>query len=317
MHWPGLLIILLVGLALAWLAAVLHTVWVLSNPPRHTLAWALARGWPKSPDEIPSTWGGPRPFESWSFRSRGRDLPVWDIPGANPRGPTVVVSHGWGESRLEGLARLGPIADAAARVLLWDMPAHGEAPRPGRCALGIHEAADLSALVEAVSAPCGRQPAASIVLYGFSLGAGVSIAAAAGDERIAAVIAEAPYRLPHTPARNVLRAKALPHRCILGPALWLIGRFQQAPARWLAPAGPFDRAALAARCAAPLTVIHGSDDLICPLTDGDAVARAAPNGNLVVIDHGAHVNLWIDPRLRPATAAAVSAALDALTPARV
>ncbi|MBL8991188.1 MAG: alpha/beta fold hydrolase [Phycisphaerae bacterium] len=313
MHWPGLLFILSVGLALAWLAAVLHVLWVLSKPPRHTFAWALARGWPKSPDEIPAVWGGPRPFESWSFRTRGSDLPVWDVPGDDPRGPIVILSHGWGESRLECLARLGPIAEASARVLLWDMPAHGEAPHSGRCALGAREPDDLRALIEHLTGPRRQPDQPPLVLVGFSLGAGVSLAAAAADPRIAAVIAEAPYRLPQTPARNVLHAKALPHRLVLEPALCIAGWINRAGARWLAPDGPFDRAALAAQSYGPVTVIHGTDDAVCPLADGQAIARSATNGRLIAIASGEHVNLWLDPRLRAQTAAAVQAALRAVT----
>src|SRR5689334_9666437 len=127
------MVILAAGLALLWCAAVAYTTWMLTHPPRRPYAAAVARGRPGDPGDLD------RAFESWSVRSRGMDLPVGDVPGDDAAGPVVVMTHGWADSRVGGLVRLPSILPVASRVVLWDLPGHGEAP--GTCRLGTVEAA--------------------------------------------------------------------------------------------------------------------------------------------------------------------------------
>lgn len=302
----GVLSLLLLGFLVGWAAMTLYTAFMLTRPPRRGVAWALARNLPCAPDELPPA----RRYESW----RARLLPglgefeVWDIAGEAPRGggPVVIITHGWGESRVAALSRVGPLCAGASRVIAWDLPGHGDAP--GRCALGTREVDALRALIDLVHAHDGAaQGAPGVVLYGSSLGAGVSIACAAGappemQACLRAVIAEAPYRVPPTPARNVLRAAALPWRLNLWPALWLLGFTPGALRR-------FDRAAHAARLPCPLHVIHGDRDAVCPLQDGRDIAAAAPRAALHVIEGAGHLDLWTDPAHRARCAAIVAGVL--------
>ncbi len=295
----ALLVLLLMGAALAAALLALYTARVLTRPYRRTYASALAKGRPGDPGELPGP-GGPRAFSSWEHQWGGERMPVWDIVGDDPAGPVILFSHGWGDSRIGGLSRAGALAPSASRLVLWDLPGHGEAG--GSCALGTREVAALRALIEAVDA---QRP---LVLYGWSLGAGVSIAAAAGPAPgtprptpPAAVIAEAPYRLPATPARNVLRAWGLPYRVNLPLALAGLGVRLGVGPSWRG----FDRAALAARLPCPLLVIHGERDGVCPPEDGAAIARAAPVGTLALIPGGGHAGLWTDDSTAPRCQGAV------------
>lgn len=296
----GLFLLLGLGLAAVWALAVAQVAWMLTHPPRRTYGSAVARGRPGDPSELP---GRAREFSAWTFTSRGLELPVWEIAGDLPLGPTVVLAHGWGDSRIGGLARVEALAAVASRLILWDLPGHGEAP--GMCRLGVPEAADLVALLERI----GPGPT---VLYGWSLGAGISIAAAAQRAGIAAVVAESPYRLAATPARNVLAARGLPHRPVLMPALAVI---DAAIGGGLVRAGAggrrFDRAELARRLACPLLVVHGDRDEICPIADGREIAAAAPRGELATIAGAGHNDLWTDPRHAEGCAAAVRRFVDA------
>ncbi|MFM9996545.1 MAG: alpha/beta hydrolase [Phycisphaerales bacterium] len=346
----GLLILLAIGAAIFWATMVAHVAWMLAHPPRRTYASAVARGRPGEPSELDP----PRAFQSWTFRSRGFEFPVWDIAGDDPAGPIVILTHGWADSRIGGLVRVNAIAPHASRVILWDLPGHGEAP--GVCRLGTAEVKDLRALMDVVGEKrrdeetqrrSDQSPErerrvgapAPLVLYGWSLGAGVSIVVARDDARIAAVIAESPYRLPATPARNVLRARALPHRLTLPPALWLLGMLfrvgpqfrprqenaesaegakgrgeeqelrdsipgrepepgfprDSAPSAPSAFSLPFDRAAHAGALPCPLLVLHGTDDEVCPIEDGRAIAAAAPAGRIVEVAGGRHNDLWTEP----------------------
>ena len=292
----GLLTLLLTGLALLWLLGVAFVVWMLTHPPRRTYATAVARGVPGDPSEMAS---GSRAFEAWAFRGRGLEFPVWDVPGDKAGGPVVIMTSGWADSRVGGLVRLGCVLPSASRVILWDMPGHGEAP--GICRLGVSEVDDLLALIEHLKV---KRP----VLFGWSLGAGVSIAAAArlGDS-IGGVIAETPYRMARTPARNVMRLRGLPDGILIGPAFAVL--------RAMLGNGlsdeSFDRATLAAKVTVPVLVAHGDADEVCPVEDGRAIA-AACEGEMIVVPGGKHNDLWTEPR----NAAVISARIADFIAAR-
>lgn len=306
----GLLMLLAAGLGVFAAAVIGFTLRALTRPPRRTYSWAVARGVPGEPPEVRVPWGRVE-YLSWSFASRGRDLPVWDIRGARPDGPTAVLTHGWGDSRVVALSRLPALLACCRRVVMWDLPGHGDAP--GACTLGTRECDDLVALLERLGT------AEPLVLYGSSLGAGVSVVAAARDGArlgIVGVIAEAPYRVPRVPAERVLALRGLPWRWNLPAVMAMVGLRNGYGLSWLsrAGAGGFDRALHASRLSVPLLVIHGSDDEVCPIEDGRAIAAAVPEGRgrLLEIAGASHNNLWTDDRCIPACAAAVAEFVGAL-----
>ena len=281
----GLLLTLAIGLAIAWALVVWHTARRLTRPPRKRDGWALARNVPTSPDAYVRDDGSPMRAASWSFSADGAEYPVWDLEGDAPDGPSVVFTPGWGESRWSALERAAALLPRCARVVLWDPPGHGDGP--GVCALGAHEARPLRELIETVGGERGA------VLYGYSLGAGVSLDAARENPSVLGVIAEAPYRLPVTPARGVMRSAGLPYRATLRPALVLAGLMTGSGTR-LASAregGWFDRAELARQVSCPVVVIHGDADSICPVEDGRTIASAAPSGELLVLPGAGHTDL--------------------------
>lgn len=293
----GLLGLLAVGLVIAILAMTGYTLWTLTHPPRRTYASALAKGRPGDPGELAPGPRGPRAWTAWHLKWRDLSLPVWDITGDVPSGPVFVLSHGWGDSRVGGLSRTAHILPIASRVVLWDMPGHGEAP--GTCSLGVHEPDALLALVDRLAE---ERP---LVLLGWSMGAGVSIVAAAqaspAHHRIAAVVAESPQRHSATPARNMLIARGLPWRLNLPPAMWLLGLLTSAGGWWRG----FDRLEFAKRLRGRLLVLHGTEDEISPISDGLALAAAAPDGRIVEFEGAGHYGLWTEPETAQQCAAAV------------
>ncbi|MFZ4573877.1 MAG: alpha/beta hydrolase [Phycisphaerales bacterium] len=289
--------LLLIGLVIAATAAAGATLYRISHPPRRTYASAVARSRPGDPSELGPTEGGPRAFERWTFTSRGHILEAWEIPGDDPAGPTVILTHGWGDSKIGGLSRVGPLFALASRVVLWDMPGHGESS--GTSTLGAAEPRDLLELIRKVA---DERP---VVLAGWSMGATVSIRAACEESGVAAVIAESPYRHPATPAGNMLIASRLPYRFNLPVAMALLGVSSGVGPRWNRPE-PFDVGASAARLRCPLLVLHGSEDRIVPLGEGRSIAGAAPSGRLLVIDGAGHDGLWTSPATRHLCAQAVT-----------
>lgn len=299
MDYAGLLLLLGGGWVLGVVLLSAHTVRALTRPPRRAYAYALARGVPSDPGELVFTddAGVERrgaAFESYTFTSRGLELPVWDIEGCRGDGPVIVLTHGWGDSRVVSLVRAPELLRRCSRLVLWDMPGHADAP--GVCTLGVREADDLETLVGAL-----RDVRRTVVLYGHSLGAGVSIEVGArlGAGRVAGVVAEAPYARPATPARNVLRLAGLAWRFNLPLAM-----------AWVRPR--FDRAARAADLSVPLLVLHGDGDAVCPVEDARAIAGAAPRGELALIPGGGHVDLYVDPRFQPGVRGALDGFLARL-----
>jgi alpha-beta hydrolase superfamily lysophospholipase len=169
------------------------------------------------------------------------------------------------------------------------MPGHGDAPGATRMGVDEHEA--LRVLVERVAASGSSR----VVLMGWSLGAGVSIRAISGWDAqatrcVRGVIAEAPYRLAITPARNMLRQFGMPHGWIAEWAIGFIGADVGAGWTWN-KREPFDRAHHAARVGVPVLVLHGDADEISPVEDGEAIAAAA-QGTCVRLAGGGHHGLW-------------------------
>jgi len=305
MNVLGLLMLLGAGLALFVLAVICVTAWTLTHPARRSYAWAVARGVPGDPSEVRLPGMGRVEFSQWFLRSRGRDLPVWDIAGFATAGPVAIVTHGWADSRVVVLSRLPALLPHCRRVVVWDLPGHGDSP--GCCTLGTREVEDLERLLEEVGT------GAPVILYGSSLGAGLSIvvaAAAGAASPIVGVIAEAPYRVPRVPAERVLAARGLPWRWNLPPAMAGLGLWLGHGLSWAGrgSAGGFDRAAHAANLRVPLLVLHGTEDEVCPVQDGRAIAAAVPagRGRIVEIAGAAHNNLWTDERFIPVCEEAVA-----------
>jgi pimeloyl-ACP methyl ester carboxylesterase len=297
----GLMQLLLVGLSVAVSAAAFHTAWSLTHPRRRTYAWAVARKMAGDPGEL----NPPRAYDLFTFRGRRTELPAWRVPGDAPQGPVVVMTHGWGSSRVGGVKRLPAVLPHCREAVLWDLPGHGEAS--GAARMGADEHLDLLALLDTL----GPGP---FVLFGWSMGAGVCLRAAAendGRHDIRGVICEAPYIVAPTPARNVIRLQGLPHRLNLPIAMAALGVWLGVGRRW----SGFARDRHAARLGeTPLTVLHGDADPVCPISDARTIADAAPNGRLVVIPGGGHNNLWTHPDFVPLASRAVGDALRSASP---
>ncbi|HBS27959.1 MAG TPA: hypothetical protein DEB06_00570 [Phycisphaerales bacterium] len=289
----GLLRLLALGLAIALCWAVWLVYRRLRRPPRKTYASAVARGRPGDPSECHP----PRAWREFSFRApvdraRFAELSAWEIMGDDRLGPVIVCTPGWGDSRLGALVRLRALGAVSSRVIAWDPAGSGESP--GLCNLGSRSDVDaLIALVDAIAPTLGGAP---LVLYGWSLGAGVSIVGGARlAERaeplaVGGVIGEAPYRVPMTPARSVMDLAGLPWRANLPIAMALLGVRLGEGAGWKG----FDRAKWAARLRCPLLVVHGSHDEVCPVEDGRAIASAADHGMFIEVEGASHNNLWTE-----------------------
>ncbi len=302
----GLVILFTLGFAVFWAFLVLLTLYALLRPARRTYAWCVSRSVPADPGELTP----PRPFEQGQTTEPSRPhatCPTWTIPGDRPDGPAAIFCHGWGESRQAVLQRLDALLPHCSRVIAWDMPGHGEAS-PGRARMGTTEHRTLLALLDEQA---DEQPSSpGVLLVGFSFGGGICLRAAIERPgRVIGVIAEAPYRLPWTPARFVMASAGYPHRLSLRPALFLAGLLLDDNPLWRG----FDRAALASRLGCPLLVLHAVGDEMCPIADGRAIAAAAPVARLIEFDGVGHTSLWLDATARERAIEAVGTFIEGLT----
>ncbi len=116
----------------------------------------------------------------------GETLAGWHVESAN--GAAVVILPGSGSSKAATLEHAGVLAGAGYGVLMVDPRGHGDSSGRGMD-WGWHGDTDIAAAVDLlVSSP--DVDAGRIAVVGLSVGGEEALGAAAGDPRIAAVVAE-------------------------------------------------------------------------------------------------------------------------------
>lgn len=258
------------------------TAYRLAHPPRKTFAVALARGQPTDP-QAAGLQGEPCRFalsgDQWTDG--------FDMRGGDPDGPVVVFTHGWSDSRYGGLTWAGQMAPFTSRIVVYDLRGHGDSPV--RCSrLGAREVDDLLAVIEqldldgqAISST--RQP---LVLWGHSLGAMVTLAAAAQADRhrVDAVVVDGVVANFAQAVSGRLRWMRLPGWLLTPLAMGIF-------AAWDVNAVRLRATTAAADLACPLLVMHGDADPIAAVASAQDVAARHFAAKLVVFPGGGHSNL--------------------------
>lgn len=268
-----------VGLALAaagFAAATLAYAYVATHPPR--------RRFTRTPADVDVE------FEEVTFRSQdGLKLSGWFLPAPFPAETqgVVVLCHGYPQNRLEMLPYAQFLHEAGFAALVFDFRALGRS-EGALCSFGHAEVADLKGALDYLASRPDTETLPKGVL-GLSLGASVAIMASAEDERVQAVVAEAPY--------PDLRS-ALNRRCsvLFGP----LGSSVAAPILWWARRWlSFDPAAVSPAAVAgllaprPLLLIQGQRDLLVDWRDTVRMAAAAPESTeLWLMPHAGHARCF-------------------------
>ena len=266
----GLLSLLVIATAIVIVSVAAVGAFAAWKPPRHATGWALAHHHPTSPAELSIE------HQEWFLdRPGGARLCVWDVPGTNPKAPSIMLLHGWSRSKLTWLNHLTEWQGRGSRIIIPDLRGHGDST-PDGVTLGDRDAKDIAALLSVLDEE-------RVILVGRSLGGVVAINAATEATNIAGVIAIAPYiRLRHTIRARVLQ-HGLPALGVVPVAmmmLWLLG----------VRSSPTIRAAQ--KLEAPLLIIHGTCDSISKLADAHALAEATANATLIEVENAGHGNHW-------------------------
>lgn len=271
----GILILLLAAWCVIVLLFTIILVRMLSHPPRLGLGYALAHGMPTDPAEAGYE------FQPLQVQAQGRLIQGWCVKLRPETGPIAIVAHGWGDSKVGALAWLDILKESFSLAILYDQRGHGESADI-RFTWSQAEADDLLLVMHQVhtdaqsSAPSPIQPPAPprpLFLFGYSMGAEMSLraaalAAATSALKPAGVIAESPYLRGLDATRGMIRLNRLPAR----PAAWLAFT-------WLCKRhGGFenlDVAQLAKQAGCPLLVMAGEKDPL--ITPGQAAQIAGVN----------------------------------------
>ncbi|QDV36104.1 ComEC family competence protein [Tautonia plasticadhaerens] len=250
------------GLALGvWLCLALAVV--------HFGAWSLVLPGRANPSDEPF----PGPWRSASITSAdGLTLRGWrlDARGGGPDTPDrfALVLHGMAEAspsmrgRAEALHRLG------WSVLVPDLRSFGRSDGD-RCTFGAREAGDLRSWVDALLVD---HPGAAVVAWGRSMGAAVALRAATEDDRIRAIVLEAPYADLRRALASRLSRLPIPGAGLLaGLVLSRAARIAGVP---LDRPRPVD---LAPRASVPALILQGGKDRIAPIVEARRLADAFPD----------------------------------------
>jgi len=237
---------------------------------------AVRRGWrnPRVPHRRDPSFLG-LAFETVRIPTAGgKALHGWWIPSGTAGAPCLVLVHGWGRNVERMLPWIEMLHPEGFDLLTFDARHHGSSDEDGYGTM-LKFSEDIRA---AVDYAVRRRGAAKVGVLGLSVGGSAAIHAAACEPRIAAVATVGAFADPSDP-----RATIGKYWWVLAPGLPLAFRLVErrigfrfrdvAPERVIGSAH------------ARFLLIHGSDDVVVPVSNARRLAAAG----------GAAVQTWIIP----------------------
>ena len=200
-------------------------------------------------------------YEDVTVPSRdGTKLAGWWVPAAGARG-TVILCHGYPANRSDVNPLIPFLNRGGYNVLAFDFRRLGES-EGDICTIGAREPEDLHGAV----AYAQSRSHEAIGVLGISMGAAVSLMAAAANPDIRAVVADSAYR-----SLDVQVPRRFGSNRVAGAyASWLGRRILGCP---LSDASPLR--AMPTLAPRPVLLIHGTADRVIPPADSEALYAAA------------------------------------------
>jgi len=250
-----------IGLAAATVGFTLATLgyaYMATHPPRKRFT--------RTPEEVALE------FEEIAFLTHdGLKISGWLLPApsAQETRGVIVFCHGYPRNRLEMLPYAQFLHEAGFATLVFDFRSLGRSEGE-LCSFGHEEIADLRGALDYLdSRP--EMEALPRGVFGLSLGASVAIMASAKDERVQAVVAEAPY----PSLRDALNKRM---SVVFGP----LGSRVATPILWWAkrwltfdPAAVSPAAVVHALAPRPLLLIQGQRDMLVNWRDAERMAKVS------------------------------------------
>jgi dipeptidyl aminopeptidase/acylaminoacyl peptidase len=226
------------------------------------------------------------PQDNLTLQTReGYKLDCWFVrQPRNPRG-TIIYLHGVGDCKIGGVPYAKLFYGRGFNVFLYDARRHGKSE--GRyCTFGFYEKHDLSAAIDYLNS-LTEMSAGKIGVFGTSMGAAVALQAAAIDQRIEAIVAEASF----TDLRTIMvdyqkRIIKLPWHFLRNLAISRSQKLAQFKARYVSPIHAVQNVHK------PVLFIHGTDDTRIRAEYSSALyANANQPKELFLIHKGDHTDL--------------------------
>jgi uncharacterized protein len=212
--------------------------------------------------------------ENVSFPGAGITLKGWRCHATgDPRG-TIIHLHGIADNRGSASNVIRRYTAKGFDVIAYDSRAHGDS-EGSICTYGYFEKDDLRKIVGSVT----HTP---IVLIGNSLGAAIAIQAAAGEPRIAGVVAAETFSDLRTVARE--RAPWILTEAIVARAFQLAEKSGAFEVDGVSP----ERSATDIRV--PVLLIHGADDRDTPASHSQRVLSSLAGPKRLILVEGAGHN---------------------------
>ncbi len=214
----------------------------------------------------------------------GWSLKYWIIENRNctEKDSSIIFLHGITDSKVSGLNYARELREAYRRFFLIDMRRHGDSE--GKyCTYGYYEKYDVIDLINKIKS---EDPGTEITLLGVSMGAAIAIQAAAIDERVARVIAVAPFYdlfsivLDQQVRRTGIRSKLL-LRLVLKRAEKL-AKFKVAD---VSPARDIRSVRV------PVLIVHGEGDTTVKKEYSQRLAKLNERAQLLWVPEAGHVDV--------------------------
>lgn len=198
------------------------------------------------------------------------------------RYPVIIISHGLGASKSDFTDFSGKLAVKGYHIFLFDFRGHGES-KGRRTSLGYQEQRDLISAIDYIKK---REDVIKekIGLYGFSMGAAVSILTAAKHKNVQAIVSDSSYTSLEEEGKHVLRSfyrlPAFPFEYFM---TWAYDLFFMTDVEKISP---LDH--IAALSPIPVFIIGGEKDEMMPASFAKKLFESAKDPK----------NLWIIPGAR-------------------
>jgi len=207
------------------------------------------------------------------YTGDGVTLRGWSCAARRQRRGSVVYLHGVADNRSSAVGVIDWFTARGFDVVAYDSRAHGQSDGDV-CTYGFYEKQDVKRVIDSLSS-------GPVILMGHSLGGAVAIQAAAGDERVAGVIAAEAF--------SDLRTIATERAPRFLPRPVIARTFRMAEERGHFDVASVSPVAAAASLGIPVLLIHGSDD-VDTLPEHSKRILAALRGpkQLLLVPHARH-----------------------------
>jgi len=267
----GLIIVVGLGTGLLgglMLAVVEFGAWALITPTR--VSDPLFREEQDGRDDTRKRLLEPEPIRA--VASDGVELAGrWIAAPGLPTGRTIILVHGF----IDGpgamiLDRGRAILDHGWNIAAVDLRGYGQS-RGEFSTFGGREAGDLRAWLDVLAARCAPGDPFEPVIWGRSMGAAIALRTAVEDERVRALILEAPMVDLESAVATWTRSRRVPMALVLSRLV--VNRAAKLAKVSLHRPRPME---LAERCEQPVLVVHGRNDPLIPSAKARVLAGAFP-----------------------------------------